>query len=270
MTHILDILAVLFYTISAIYFGFGFFLKKGNTQKIGTLFLQLGFLTHAVDLIVRITEQRQFPASNFIEAFWALTCLTVLIFLIVFRKRNKEAGAIVLLPITIVSVILKMSHAVQTETIGPGVGAGWIYVHIPLMILSVAALTISFLTAIMYLLQERQLKHKEPSFFLERLPSLEAADAISYKSLWLGFFLLTLGILTGMIWSKYLRGVYWSWDSKEIWAAITWGLYAILLHGRMLSAWRGRKAAYLAILGFALILFTFAGVSLVSKVYHSF
>jgi cytochrome c-type biogenesis protein CcsB len=152
----------------------------------------------------------------------------------------------------------------------PVLTAGWIYIHIPLMILSVASLTISFLTAIMYLIQEKQLKSKKPSFFLDRLPSLEAADAISYKSLWLGFFLLTLGMVTGMIWSKYLRHVYWNWDSKEIWAVITWALYAILLHGRMLSAWRGRKAAYLAIVGFLLIVFTFAGVSLLFNVYHSF
>ena len=122
----------------------------------------------------------------------------------------------------------------------------------------------------MYLIRERQLKQKRSSRLVDRLPSLEASDLISYRSLWFGFFLLTLGIVTGMILSKYLHGRYWSWDEKENWAVITWALYAVLLHGRMLSAWRGRKAAYLAIVGFLLIIFTFAGVSLVFKVYHSF
>ena len=270
MSNVLDGLAIIFYSLSTIYFAIRFFLKKTNTQKLALLFLQLAFLTHAIDLIVVSLERHRFPASNFVEAFWALTCLTVLLFLLTFRDRNKEAAAVVLLPITILSIILKLLLPGREETLQPVLGSGWIYIHIPLMILSVAALTISFLTAIMYLIQERQLKLKRTSFLLERLPSLEASDEISYKSLWFGFFLLTLGMITGMIWSKYLRGIYWSWDSKEIWALITWTLYAILLHGRMLSAWRGRKAAYLAIIGFVLIVFTFAGVSLVFNVYHSF
>ena len=270
MSNILDGLAIVFYSLAAVYFGIRFYLKKANVQNLASLFLQLGFVTHAIDLVVVAFERHRFPASNFIDAFWALTCLTVFLFLIIFRSRSKEAGAVVLLPITILSIVLRLFYPGQEETMQPVLAAGWIYIHIPLMILSVASLTISFLTAIMYLIQERQLKLKRPSFLLERLPSLEAADEISYRSLWFGFFLLTLGIVTGMIWSKYLRGMYWSWDYKETWALITWALYAILLHGRMLSAWRGRKAAYLAIVGFLLIVFTFAGVSLVFKGYHSF
>lgn len=270
MSNILDGLAIVFYALSTTYFALRFYWKKENTQKVASLFLQLGFVTHAIDLLVVALERHRFPATNLPEAFWALTCLTVFLFLIVFQNRSKEAGAIVLLPITILSILLKLLFPGVDEKMEPVLTAGWIYIHIPLMILSVASLTISFLTAIMYLIQEKQLKSKKPSFFLDRLPSLEAADAISYKSLWLGFFLLTLGMVTGMIWSKYLRHVYWNWDSKEIWAVITWALYAILLHGRMLSAWRGRKAAYLAIVGFLLIVFTFAGVSLLFNVYHSF
>ena len=270
MSNILDALAIVFYSLSAVYFGIRFYLKKANTQKLGLLFLQLGLVTHAIDLLVLSLERHQFPASSFVEAFWALTCVTVLLFIVIFRNRSKEAGAVVLLPITILSIVLKLFYPGPADQLEPVLEGGWIYIHIPLMILSVASLAISFLTAIMYLIQERQLKQKKPSFFLERLPSLEAADEISYRSLWLGFFLLTLGMVTGMIWSKYLRGTYWSWDSKEVWALLTWALYAILIHGRMLSAWRGRKAAYLAIVGFLLIVFTFAGVSLVFKVYHSF
>jgi cytochrome c-type biogenesis protein CcsB len=270
MAYFLDVLAALFYGISTVYFAVCFFFKKSNTHKIGTLFLMLGFGTHFVDILVRSLEMHRFPATTLVEAFWTLTCFTVILFLLFFRNRSKEAGALVLLPITILSLVLKITFPGKEEKLEPVLAAGWIYIHIPLMILSVAALTISFLAAIMYLIQERRLKQKQASMILERLPSLEASDAISYKSLWFGFFLLTLGIVTGMVWSKYLRHVYWSWDYKEIWALITWALYAILLHGRMLSAWRGKKAAYLAILGFALIIFTFAGVSLVFKVYHSF
>ncbi len=270
MSHILDSLAIIFYGLSALYFGVRFFSKKDKTKTLAFLFLLLGFVTHTIDLLVFSFEHHRFPGSNLVEAFSALTCLTVLLFLGISRKEDMGAAAIVLLPLTILSIVLKLVVPVQEEKIEPIVAAGWIYVHIPLMILSVAALTISFFMAIMYLIQERQLKAKTTSTYLERLPSLQSCEELSYRSLSFGFFLLTFGILTGIIWSRYLRGVYWNWDYKEIWSLITWALYAVLLHGRILSAWRGRKAAYLAILGFVLILFTFAGVSLIFKVYHSF
>jgi cytochrome c-type biogenesis protein CcsB len=268
MNQLLDGIAIILYSISTIFFLLRF-LSQTNTRKPAFLFLGLGLVTHGIDLLVLTFEQHRFPALNFIQAFCSLTFATLFL-LLVLRKKIMETSAVVLLPIAILSIILQILYPAPAEKLEPVLKAGWIYIHIPLMILSVACLAISFITAIMYLLQEKQLKSKRSSFLLERLPSLEAAEEISYKSLWIGFFLLTLGMVTGMIWSKYLRGRYWSWDYKEIWAMVTWALYAVLLHGRMLSAWRGRKAAYLAILGFVLILFTFAGVSLIFKVYHSF
>ena len=164
MSNILDALSIIFYSLAAIYFGIRFHFKKGNTQKLAVLFLQLGFFTHAIDLLVVALERHRFPASTFVEAFWGLTCLTVFLFLIIFRKRSKEAGAIVLLPITILSILLKFFFPGTEQTMEPVITAGWIYIHIPLMILSVASLTISSLTSIMYLIQERQLKLKRPSF----------------------------------------------------------------------------------------------------------
>src|SRR5688572_12866039 len=191
MSNILDVLAIIFYSIAAVYFGVRFYLKKANIDKLAALFLQLGFVTHAIDLFVVALEQHRFPAADIIEAFWALTCLTVFVFLITFRHRNKEAGAVVLLPITILSIVLKLLYPRPVQALEPVLAGGWIYIHIPLMILSVASLTISFLTATMYLIQERQLKLKRgPSLLLERMPSLEASDELSYKSLWIGFFLL--------------------------------------------------------------------------------
>jgi ABC-type transport system involved in cytochrome c biogenesis permease subunit len=89
MSNVLDSLAIIFYSLSTIYFGISFFLKKSNTQKLASLFLQLAFLVHALDLIVVSLERHRFPAENFVEAFWALTCLTVLLFLLIFRDRNK-------------------------------------------------------------------------------------------------------------------------------------------------------------------------------------
>jgi cytochrome c-type biogenesis protein CcsB len=181
-----------------------------------------------------------------------------------------EAVGIILIPVGILTLIFKELHGSHEQIQEPILRAEWIYIHIPIMILSVATLGLTFLLAVCYLIQERQLKSRHPAFLFYRLPSLETCEDLAAKSLRFGFILLTLGILTGMVLSKTVNGRYWSWDYKEIWAVITWFLYAVLVQGRMLAAWRGRKAAYLAIIGFALMLFTFAGVSAIFKSYHAF
>jgi cytochrome c-type biogenesis protein CcsB len=270
MWNVLAELAILFYSIAAIYFIIIFLSKKGKTRTIAFLFLLLGVVTHGLDLLVFGLDQHRIPAANLVETFSLVTWVILVLFVTVARRDSMEAMAVILLPIAILSLI---SNAITTGSeagVEPLLRGGWIYVHIPLVILSMACLSIAFICSLMYLIQERQLKSKHPAFFYHRLPSLEVCEDLSYKSLWAGFFLLTLGIVTGMIWSKYLRGVYWSWDYKEIWSLITWGLYALLLHGRMIAAWRGRKAAYLAIIGFALMLFTFIGVTTVFQSYHAY
>jgi cytochrome c-type biogenesis protein CcsB len=270
MLDILAILAVFFYAAALIHFFIKFYFKKQKTLTLGILFTILGMGGHGLDVLVLGLNRGHFPATNLIEASALLTWLMMVIFLILVQREAMDSIGLLLLPIAILSIILSIVFRPAAPFERPSFQTEWIYVHIPLMILSVATLFITFVVAIMYLVQERQLKSKNPAFLFYRLPSLETCEKISYKSLWLGFVLLTLGILTGMIWSKYLRGVYWSWDYKEIWAMITWLLYAVIIHGRMLAAWRGRKAAYLAIIGFGFILFAFAGVSFFLKSYHAF
>lgn len=106
---------------------------------------------------------------------------------------------------------------------------------------------------------------------LERLlPAAEALDRITYKTICIAFPLLTLMIAAGAYWANRTWGSYWSWDPKETWAAITWLLYAGYLHMRITRGWRGRRAAYFAILGFAVVMFTFFGVTYLLPGLHAY
>jgi cytochrome c-type biogenesis protein CcsB len=106
---------------------------------------------------------------------------------------------------------------------------------------------------------------------LERLlPSTTDLDRITYKTICLAFPLLTLMIAAGAYWASRAWGSYWSWDPKETWAAITWLVYAGYLHMRITRGWRGRRAAYFAILGFAIVMFTFFGVTYLLPGLHSY
>jgi len=128
--------------------------------------------------------------------------------------------------------------------------------------LGYAAFALAFGSAILYLIQERR---PRPA-----LPPLPALDSLIYRTTVLGFLLLTLGIVTGAVWAETAWGRYWSWDPKETWSLITWFIYAALLHARLLKGWQGHRIAWLAVLGFMAVLFTYFGVSFLLTGLHSY
>lgn len=146
----------------------------------------------------------------------------------------------------------------------------WLTVHVGTIFMGNGMFAVTFMAAIMYLIQERQIKKKKFGSFYTRLPSLETLDSINHHSLMYGFPLLTIGMITGSIYAQYALGSYWRWDPKEVWSLITWLFYAALLHERIAVGWRGRRAAIMSILCFLVLIFTFVGVSLWLSDYHSF
>jgi ABC-type transport system involved in cytochrome c biogenesis permease subunit len=121
----------------------------------------------------------------------------------------------------------------------------------------------------MYLLQERELKLKTFGAIFHRLPSLSTVNDIAASTAGLGLTLLTLGIASGMVWSSERDGHLWHNDPKEIFTALTWLLYTFLILYRSTANWHGRRAAWLGVLGFCLVLFTFLGVRTMGS-YHVF
>lgn len=96
-------------------------------------------------------------------------------------------------------------------------------------------------------------------------------DEISYRSIAIGFPVFTLGALVfAMIWAQYAWGRFWGWDPKEVWALITWLFYTAYLHLRLSRGWHGPKSAWLAVIGFVVVLFTLIGVNLVIAGLHSY
>ena len=102
------------------------------------------------------------------------------------------------------------------------------------------------------------------------LPSADTLDRVTYKTICVAFPLLTGMIAAGAYWANRTWGSYWSWDPKETWAAITWLVYAGYLHMRVTRGWRGRRAAYFAILGFGVVIFTFLGVTYLLPGLHAY
>lgn len=105
---------------------------------------------------------------------------------------------------------------------------------------------------------------------LARLPELGVLDRWGYEAILLGVPFMTLNLVSGAVWAYYAWGRYWGWDPKETWALITWLIYVLYLHMRILGGWRGRKTAVISVLGFFVVIFTYLGVNLVISGLHSY
>src|SRR3989442_4147302 len=150
--------------------------------------------------------------------------------------------------------------------IGPTLRGAWVWVHILLALIGIAAFVLNFAGALMYLLQERQLKTKRPGALYYRLPALETLDRLTYRNLALRFPFLTTGLILGVLWAGAAWGSVFAFDPLALLSFVAWAVYAATLAGRAVGGWHGRRAAYFAILGFAALALTLgAGLFLPGK-----
>ena len=150
----------------------------------------------------------------------------------------------------------------------PKLNPYWIYGIVITIFLGNAAFALACGLGVLYLLQENAIKKKTRGFFFSRLPSLDLLDTTGYACIVVGFSMITIGLITGVVYAKAIWGRFWSWDPKEVWSAITWLFYAVLLHERLTVGWRGRRAAIMAIIGLGVLLFTFFGVNFLLQGHH--
>lgn len=239
--------------------------RIGGYARLTTLF---GFISHTVALILRGLASGHHPIANLYESMSFFAWTIILIYLVLDHKyRLMVLGAFVI-PLSFLVVALTSLLPGKIKPLLPALDSYWLGFHTTFSFLAYAAFAIAFVSGLMYLIQERQLKSKRLGGFYSRLPSLETIDSLGYKSIALGFPLLTLGILTGAIWAQSAWGRYWGWDPKETWALITWLVYAAYLLIRRTAGWQGKKAAYLSIIGFLGVVFTYLGLNLLAKGLH--
>jgi len=172
----------------------------------------------------------------------------------------------------LIFLLLVFSSLASREVTGllPALRSWWLPVHAGVSLLAYGFLSLAFCGGLMYLLQERELKSKRFGYFFSRLPSLEALDQLNSHCLTTGFVFLTLGIISGSIWARQAWGSYWQWDPKETWSLVTWIIYLIQIHQRFTVGWRGKRAAVMAICGFAAVVFTLWGVNYLLGGLHSY
>jgi cytochrome c-type biogenesis protein CcsB len=229
------------------------------------LFAALSLLT--LSMIFRAIAVSRPPVGNLWEYTVALGWGTVF-FTTVFETAFKEkAIPAVMLPVacTLMGVALAFFPS-QITPLVPALQSNRILgLHVTTMMLAYSALSVSFGGSVLYLVQADSAGRR-----FSRLPDAESLSEISYWSVLVGFPLLTLGIALGAYWANHAWGRYWGWDPKETSALLTWFVYAGYLHARGLRGWEGKRAAYLLLLGYAAVLFTYFAVNFLISGLHSY
>jgi cytochrome c-type biogenesis protein CcsB len=209
------------------------------------------------------------PLSNLYESMvffsWSIVLLHLLFEM---RYRTPITGSVVMLFGFGAMAYATMAPNVsdQIQPLVPALQSDWLLAHVVTCFLGYAAFAVSCGVSILYMAR----MHRPDGGGISYLPSLSALDDLIYKSIAVGFPLLTAGIITGAAWAHNAWGAYWSWDPKETWSLITWLIYAAFLHARFTRGWQGKKAALLSIFGFIAVIFTYLGVNLILSGLHSY
>lgn len=270
MHNFLFQITIFVYLISTCGFLVSIITLRKDAERISTIFLIGGFGLHTAAVFMRWLAGGHPPLINLHDSLSFLAWAMIGLFLLFqWRHKVKSLGAFVT-PFALLVITGSSFQSKEILPLPPVLKSIWLPIHATICLLADAMFALAFCISIMYLLQEKQIKSRRLGAVFQRLPSLETLDIMNERCLTAGFALLTIGIVTGSIWAEKAWGAYWSWDPKETWSLITWFLYASLLHQRLMVGWRGRKAAIMTIIGFATLVFTFLGVSLLLSGAHSY
>ncbi|TDJ03504.1 MAG: c-type cytochrome biogenesis protein CcsB [Deltaproteobacteria bacterium] len=253
---------LIYFIISVIYIS-NLWKTSKSLKSLCSYSIYVGVICHLISVYLIFRAGVLFDGS-FDNSLFIFALFIVLVFLIYQLKFNTYVLGALVFPlvflITLPSVVFPTDLVNAAE---PG-GGPVVLTHILITFLGQAIFTLAFFVGLLYLFEQNRIKSKKISLFLKKFPSLSTLDSINNKCLLIGFPVLTIGLALGIIISKSTWGVFLRWQQKEIWAIITWFLYAFLIYSRLGIGWKGRKAAVGAIVGFIVIVITFIALGYLS------
>jgi cytochrome c-type biogenesis protein CcsB len=211
------------------------------------------------------------PLSNLYESLVFFSWVIMVVYLVMeWRVKNRVIGAFSTPFASLAMAYASFSPDVQDEIqpLIPALKSNWLIAHVVTCFLGYAAFAVACGLGIMYLIRPKS--DEGSGGLLTTLPQHRIIDELTHQTIIFGFLWLSLGIITGAVWANEAWGTYWSWDPKETWSLITWFIYATALHARFVRGWAGRKIAYLSIVGFASVIFTYFGVNFLLSGLHSY
>jgi cytochrome c-type biogenesis protein CcsB len=280
----LPIIACFFLFFAMIFYWIGLSFPKNNfIFQAGRILVTGSNLLFMSTLGIRWITQGYFPLSNLYESLIFLSWGISFIHLIVESKTQSRLIGAIAAPLLFFlagfSSLTLPTEMQKALPLVPSLQSNWLMMHVSMMMVSYATLILGSLLSILYLAflyfnnQKKEVNFTSgtlSSLSMSKLALLQTVDIWSYRIIGLGFPFLTIGIISGAVWANEAWGSYWSWDPKETWALITWLVFAIYLHSRLLKGWQGKQAAMLGSCGFFVIWICYLGVNFLGKGLHSY
>ena len=278
-SQLLGVSTLGFLLASMLYIGALIFRAK-TASLVASILTLLTFLVLTGGIGLRWYESYQMgfghaPLSNMYESLVFFAWSIVIFYLVLeFKFKNRILGAFAI-PFAFVSMAYASFAKGINQEIAPLIPAlqsNWLIAHVMTCFIGYAAFAVACGLGIMYLLKSdgKDGKKEKTTGLIGTLPPLKIIDDIIHKTIIFGFLWLSVGIITGAIWANSAWGTYWSWDPKETWSLITWFVYAATLHARFTRGWTGKRIAWLAIIGFVSVIFTYFGVNFLLAGLHSY
>jgi len=294
LEHLLQ--SLIFYSLcgSTLLSFFTLLVKTKNSLgvKLSVLLSDFSTVVFIVLLSGRWITGKYFPLSNLYESLLFLCTAILLIQKWAERKMLSRLIGSMVLPLVLVifrfATNILPAEMQSITSLAPSLQSNWLMMHVSIMMVSYASLIVGSLLSILLLtLSFRKQSISDfpspsnttnsDSVVLSSVPSppvtrslSELLDIWSYRLIAFGFPCLTLGIISGAVWANQAWGSYWSWDPKESWALITWLVFAIYLHSRLIKGWQGKKPAILATIGFFIVWMCYLGVNFLGQGLHSY
>ena len=254
--------SLLLYFAAAVLQFIGTLFKKDKVAKIAWLIFLAGLAAQTAYLLVRGVTARRLPLSNQFEFATAFAWGIALMLLIVRLRLKADWLSVEVMPM----VFLVLSYAAlqprEVTELMPALRSAWFGFHIGSAVFSYSAFIIAGCVGLRYLIVSKKGSADELK--------LHQMDYLSYRMIALGFLLLTVTILSGALWAEQAWSAFWTWDPKEVWALITWIIYAVYLHLRLRGKRKGTVMAWYAMIAVPVVLFTFAGVNTIMPGLHSY
>ena len=247
---------------------------RGKAERIGrsaVALTVLAALVHAGSLGLRGVAVGRVPWANMYEFTSAICLVAVIAWLVVlYRQRGGGAvlqrlGGFVLLPVVVLMFLGGTVLYAQAAPLIPALNSYWITIHVSAAAISAGILLVSGVASVLYLAGTGA-----GSRIAARLPSTATLDRLAYRTAVVALPIWTFAVITGAIWAEAAWGRYWGWDPKETFALVAWVVYAGYLHARATAGWRGSRAAWINVVGFAVMLFNLFFVNIVISGFHSY
>jgi ABC-type uncharacterized transport system permease subunit len=217
-----------------------------------------GTVFHLVALVELRAETGHLPINNFYETSSICAFLIAVLFLLAYSYYRVAILAVCIFPIVFFMTLIGATEFPLATWTSPQVRNIWLVAHISTVLIGYAALILSAVTSIYYLLQERQLKRKAVTPSANRLPPLATLDRLITLSMNAGFVFITLGTVTGVVWAFIEAGTQWILNPKIGLFLFTWAFYLAMIFLRISAGWRGRRIAWLAVSVLACSIITWA------------